>query len=399
MIRPLEYLIVWLCLMYAIAQVRAVEVACYYFPNWGPSDESEWSKVKSAPARFPEHQQPKVPDWGYQNEQDPEVMAQKIAAAADHGIDAFLFCHYHFDSGPYLRQALDSGFLHAPNNHRLKFALMWANHDVKQGGTGKVLPETFEQIVKECVNKYFPQPSYWKIQGKPFFSIYLTTKFIESFGGITQAAEAIESFRQQALAKGFPGVHVDLVLWGLPHGEELPPDKVAEQLGADSLTTYTWIHHLRREGFPTTEYNSLSTRYFRSLTQGGESNGLESPMTRSSVPYYPNVMMGWDSSPRCAHDNEQWLERRGYPNGSVVVNNTAPEFKQALLQAREYARQFNVPAITINAWNEWGEGSYLEPEQRTGMAYLEAVREVFADPTKVALPAVLRQKVGSNEGP
>lgn len=186
MIRLSCFLIVCVCSISAIEQVQAVEVACYYFPNWGERDQSEWHQVINASPQFGGHAQPKVPDWGYQNEQKPDVMAQKILAAADHGIDAFLFCHYHFDSGPYLRQALDQGFLQAENNHLIKFALMWANHDVDdaaKGGTGKILPSTFDEIVNECLEKYFPHPSYWKIQGKPFFSIYLTTKFIESFGG------------------------------------------------------------------------------------------------------------------------------------------------------------------------------------------------------------------------
>lgn len=379
MIRLLSRLVLCVLFLVAIAQASAVEVACYYYPNWGELDQSEWPKIISAPARFASHEQPKVPVWGYQNERDPQIMAKKIDAAADHGIDAFIFCHYHFDSGPYLREALDDGFLQAENNHRLKFAIMWANHDLGERGTGNVLPKTFDEIVKECVEKYFTHPSYWRIEGKPFFSIYLTTKFIESFGGIPESAQAIERFRRRAVEMGLQGVHIDLVLYGLPRDGTLPPEEIAERLGADSLTTYTWLHHLDRKDFPISDYKSLRTRYFQSLYHGGEVNGLESSVTQRSVPYLPNVTMGWDSSPRCANKKNIWSKQRIYPYGSVVVNNSPQEFKQALLQAKAYAKQFNAPAVTINAWNEWGEGSYLEPEQRTGMTYLEAVREVFAE--------------------
>ncbi len=70
-----------------------------------------------------------MPLWGYEDESDPAVMARKIAAAADHGIAAFLFDWYWYDDGPFLGRALDEGFLRAPNVDRLKFAFMWANHD------------------------------------------------------------------------------------------------------------------------------------------------------------------------------------------------------------------------------------------------------------------------------
>lgn len=364
------------CLSLTATQGRAVEVACYYFPNWGERDDSEWPRVIEATARFKDHEQPKIPVWGYENEQDPSVMAQKIDAAADHGIDAFLFCHYQFGSGPYLRDALDKGFLQAPNRDRLKFAIMWANHDV---GDRKVTPGTFEEVTEECIKKYFPDPSYWTLEGKPFFSVYLTKRVIERFGGIDEASAAFDQFRSRAVQAGLPGVHIDLVLWGLPSDDSLSPGEIAKQLGADSLSTYTWIHHIDRKGFPKSDYKAISRRYFRSLRHGGEANGLEQSTNNWGVPYLPNVSMGWDASPRCPPGQERWTENRTYPFGSVVVNNTPANFKRALVEARDFAEQTGAPAITINAWNEWGEGSYLEPDRRTGLAYLKAVQEVFGD--------------------
>ena len=73
----------------------------------------EWELVKAAKPRFPGHQQPKVPLWGYTDESDPKVMAQKIAAAADHGIDAFIFDWYYYNDGPFLDRPIDIGFLKA----------------------------------------------------------------------------------------------------------------------------------------------------------------------------------------------------------------------------------------------------------------------------------------------
>ena len=92
---------------------KEFQVACYYFPDYHLGDPrleelkgkgwTEWELVKAAKPRFAGHQQPKVPAWGYTDESDPKEMAQKIDAAADHGIDAFIFDWYYYDDGPVPR--------------------------------------------------------------------------------------------------------------------------------------------------------------------------------------------------------------------------------------------------------------------------------------------------------
>ena len=98
------------------------------------------------------------------------------------------------------------------------------------------------------------------------------------------------------------------------------------------------------------------------------------------VPYFPNVSMGWDSSPR-TNSKLPWNSSSGYPYTGVVTGNTPAEFKNALLAARQYLdrepKAFRT--LTINAWNEWTEGSYLLPDNVHGMGYLEAIREVFGN--------------------
>src|SRR5690606_24554411 len=119
-------------------RARDVQVACYYFPNYHPDPRNEaahgpgwteWELVRRAEPRFLGHRQPRTPAWGEEDESDPEVMAKKIDAAADHGIDVFLFDWYYYDDGPFLERGLEQGFFNAPNRDRLKFALMWANHN------------------------------------------------------------------------------------------------------------------------------------------------------------------------------------------------------------------------------------------------------------------------------
>ena len=86
-------------------------IASYYFPNYHVDARNaerfgdgwvEWELVKNAKPRFPGHQQPNVPAWGYTDEANPAHMAQKIDAAADHGVDAFIFDWYYYDDGLFL---------------------------------------------------------------------------------------------------------------------------------------------------------------------------------------------------------------------------------------------------------------------------------------------------------
>jgi hypothetical protein len=115
-----------------------LEVAAYYSPNyhrdprsdaWYGPGWTEWELVKAARPRFPGHRQPIEPAWGYFDEADPAWAARQIDLAADHGVTCFLYDWYWYEDGPYLQGALERGFLEAPNRGRLKFALLWANHD------------------------------------------------------------------------------------------------------------------------------------------------------------------------------------------------------------------------------------------------------------------------------
>jgi hypothetical protein len=365
-----------------------VQVAAYYFPNWGPENVSEWAPVKRAQPRFEGHAQPKVPVWGYQDETDPVVMAQKIAVAADHGVDAFIFCWYYYnesdsglaggawDGSKYLYQALEEGFMAAPNNDQIQFGIMWCNHNLGDKVKGAVTPETFEQLTDYVIEHYFKHPSYWKINGCPYFSIYEVNTFLQTFGGDrAAAAAALERFREKTKAAGFPGLHLNGVVWGIGNAD---PDGTVTALGLDSLTSYVWIHHYALPDFPATDYQKVADAYFDAVENGGGANGLGQAVKNLSAPYHPNVSMGWDSSPRCPPDAD-WMNERGYPFGAIITDNTPERFRDALVRARQLAMRLppDNRIITINAWNEWGEGSYLEPDTVHDMGYLEAVKSVF----------------------
>jgi hypothetical protein len=376
-----------------------ITVACYYFPNYHTHDTtelpvsrqhdnhwSEWELVKNALPRFEGHDQPKTPAWGYADEKDPEVMERKIRAAADNGIDVFIFDWYTYEGRPFLNRCLDEGFLKAKNAGSLKFSLMWANHDWMElfpytAGDrhdclydGKVTSEMFDRTGDDLVEQYFIHPDYWLIDGKAYFSIYDIRNFIHSFGSAEAAAEEMKKLNEKAVKAGLKGVHWNLVAWNraiLP-GRDAPVDngELLEMLGFDSATSYVWVHHA---GLPDvqTDYDMVRDRYMQHWDRVKK---------EYRVPYCPNVTMGWDPSPRTNREKE-WSSTGGYgyPYTNTMANNTPARFRTALRMTKDklLADPAGPRIITVNSWNEWTEGSYLEPDVKNGMAYLEAVREVF----------------------
>lgn len=370
-------------------------VASYYFPNYHPDPRNgahffpgwtEWELLRQSQPRFYGHPQPKVPLWGYVDESDPAVMAMKIDAAADHGIDAFIFDWYYYDDGPFLERGVEQGFMKAPNADRLKFGLMWANHDwidihpatlnrqPELLYPGTVTPETFDRMTEMLVNTYFQHPSYWRINGCPYFSIYELHTLMRSFGGVEATADAFKRFRARAHAAGLPGLHLNAVAWGvqiLP-GETVvrEPEALIGIMGFDSVTSYVWIHDIALPHFPETPYESVMEQAKDVWTRN---------VDRFGVPYYPNVTMGWDAAPRCRPGDP--FENKGYPFMATMSGNTPEAFRQALENAKDFLRRHPQcgNTLTLNCWNEWTEGSYLEPDTLTGMGYLEAVKAVFAE--------------------
>ena len=375
---------------------QKAEVAVYYFPNyhldprneaWHGKGWTEWDLVKGARPRFPGHQQPKVPMWGYLDESKPETAQLQIDAAADHGIDAFIYDWYWYEDGPFLNRALEEGFLQAPNNDRLKFALMWANHDwmnifpYKRSmdhtllQSGKVSDQAFDAAIDYMIEKYFRHPSYWRVNGGLYVSFYELMSLIQSMGGIEQTRVALDRFREKTRQAGLGELHLNAVVWGIQNlpGEKTleNPSEMVKMFGFDSVTSYVWIHNVPMESFPTVDY----AQYAQKAAQ--DWNKFRG---QYDVPYFPNVSMGWDSSPRTVQTDV--FDPLGYPFTSVLTGNTPTEFKISLEAVKNFLDKgtTNPPIVTINSWNEWTEGSYIEPDTVHGMGYLEAIRDVFGVP-------------------
>ncbi len=299
-----------------------VDVGVYYFPQYQPDRRNdqwhgpgwtEWELVRRAEPRFPGHAQPKVPLRGYVDDSHPAVAAQTIELARAHGVGFFIFDWHWYEDGPFLERALNEGFLQAANAD-LPFAIMWANQDwdnlfpakLVEGRTiladGAVSVAAFAQATDYVIDRYLSQPHYYRVTGGAYFSIFDPIELAEGLGGAAEAGRVLADFRARARAAGAGELHLNAIAWGL--GENVPPhqrgfrplpDSLISALGFDSVTSYNWFQHVPFRGELTADYEHITA-----AASGGWPKFAET----YSVPYYPNVLMGWDASPRAVQSEE-----------------------------------------------------------------------------------------------
>lgn len=361
------------------------DVAAYIWPAYTgdeprtrifwPEGMGEWQSVRSAQPKFPGHDWPRRPLWGYQNEADPRVMSMQIETALSYGVNVFIYDWYWYDRRPFLENCLNDGFLKAPNCSNMRFYLMWANHDatnlwdkrtsdgdqtvIWQGGVPR---DEFERAMTRVIEKYFTLPNYYRIDGKPVFMIYDVPGLVRGLGGLEETRSALNWFRQACVNHGLPGLHLQFTMWsdratnlsGVDGGKDLPASRFST-LGFDSATHYQFVH-----------FTGIDRNYEQVLPDvASEWQRLDETL---DVPYFPHVSLGWDNNPRFH------CFRPG-----ILKNCTPENIERALVMARDYADAHpgQPPLITVNSWNEWTESSYLLPDDLRGYGYLEAVQRVF----------------------
>ena len=364
--------------------MKKYDIAAYVWPSYTGKEPrayqfwekgiGEWQSVLSAESRTEYQILPRKPLWGTVDEADPEVMEFQINEAVRHGVNVFIYDWYWYDRRPFLEQCLDDGFLGAPNNEDMQFYLMWANHDAgylwdkRQPDLNEIIwygsqPRSeFDIICRRVIDMYFSKPNYYKINGCPVFMIYELCNLVRGLGGIDNTREALDHFRKLTKEAGFPGLHLQGVIYsenavdvsGVDLGRTGSSKDIVDMLGFDSVTHYQFCHFVDMNR----DYSELLPDVMAEW---------ERIHSEYKVPYYPHVSVGWDNNPRFNHIT--------YP---ITRNNPPSEFRKALELAKEFSDKYNsVPLITVNSWNEWTEMSYLEPDDVYGYGYLEAVRDVF----------------------
>ncbi len=366
---------------------RQYDVAAYVWPAFSGNDPrtrlfwhegiGEWQTVKSGPHSNEEYFRLRKPLWGYVNEADPAVMEMEIDAAASHGVNVFIYDWYWYDDRPFLENCLNDGYLKAHNNDRVRFYIMWANHDagytwdIRNAGICEDVPvwrgatdlDRFKTVARRLIGQYFHCPSYYRIDGKPVFAIYDIGNLITGLGGVENTKKALDWMREECIRDGLSGLHLQLIrqyadvpnLSGVD-GRPFPLEELFDKITVDSTTHYQYVHFCRVDRDYAEITAELPELYRRSHCD--------------AVPYFPHVSVGWNNDQRFCHSN-----------GVLLRNNTPAAFEKALLAAKMYldSHPSLAPLVTVNSWNEWTENSYLQPGQLVGYGYLEAIRRVFGE--------------------
>ena len=360
------------------------DVAAYVWPAYQPEPrwaelglfkdgKGEWQNVYEAVPKFKGHDQPRKPLWGYENEADPKVVEKKIDAAVSHGVNVFIYDWYWFGGRPFLEDGINKGFLGAKNNGKMKFFIMWANHNVTKLWDNKVAdkewsdpnwrggvsePE-FRKLVQRWIAQYFTRANYYRIDGKPVVMIYEIKTFVDGVGGLEAAVRSVGYLRSECEKAGLGGVHLMACDYGVTAEH-------VKALGIDSSTIYNFLHWSKP--FNRIDYAKWAAKGADRYDVAVKELGVKS--------YFAHVSVGWDTNPR-------------FPPQEVTdaLSDPTPEkFEVALRRAKDWCERHpavgGTRLITLNSWNEWTEGSYLEPDERFGFGYLEAVRRVFGEAGK-----------------
>ena len=368
-----------------------VRALAFYFPQfheiaennawWGPGF-TDWVNVKRAQPQFAGHYQPRVP-YGerYYDQSRKETIEWQIDLARRHGVDGFCHYHYWFDGKQLLETptdiVLDSPELDFP------FCLAWANETWSRRWDGRdhhVLQAQTHRPDKALWQRHFDylfrawsDPRAIKIDGRPLFLIYRAHL-------IQQPGEMLEGWRDEARRRGLAGLyivamkqfefpvpvvlrHFDATMQFQPFEALFSPDfegKVFETSKpvmalrrlperAQNLLRalrYSWF-----SGLSVYDYDLVWKHMLKVEREGAMAS-------------FPGAFVDWDNTAR-------------YVKRARIFRGASPQrfehwFRQ-LVQITALRPELE-RTIFINAWNEWAEGAYLEPDERYGYGYLEALK-------------------------
>jgi len=311
------------------------EVGVYYFPGW-PS-ASNWLPVKNWGRK---------PLLGYYREGSPEVMDWQIKWSLEHGITFFIFDWYWVQGNRMLEHALHDAFLKSRYGKLMKFSLLWANHNPPNTSS---LPDLLN-LTRFCIDNYFCLPNYLRIDDKPTIFIFTPRQLTDDLG-VEGVKEAFAQMRALCKQEGLNG----LFIIGCMHDSDWDLQVMKEE-GYDAVSGYNYPWAGAGPDDKRVPYDEMLQGLLR-IWEGIVDKGYD---------YIVPTTPGWD--PRPWHGS----------NTLVRINTTPSSFEKMLLMAKDFGERNNLrKMVIIEAWNEWGEGSYIEPSREWGFAYLDAIRNVF----------------------
>lgn len=323
---------------------------------WGPGF-TEWTNVVKGRPNYDGHYQPHLPrELGFYDLSSVEVMREQAEMAKLYGIGAFCFYYYWFSGRRILERPIDN-FLNSDIN--FDYCLCWANENWTRtwdGDTRSVLmrQEYLDADPQEFIASLLPHFSdrrYIRVDGKPLLVVYRAKD-------IPDTSRVFEIWRQAVEGAGFPGLHIAVV----DFYDISRPDEV----GADALVEFP-PHKFNGPQCAPEKPLEFTNRDFRGgIVDYAKVVAQSANRQQPDFTLYRGVLPSWDNTAR----------RQSTP---TILHGSSPElFGDWLRYVRAYTRDVfdgrPDPFIFVNAWNEWGEGCHLEPDQKWGLSYLEALK-------------------------
>ncbi len=328
--------------------------------EWWGEGFTEWNNTRKAKPLFPGHYQPREPhdDIGYYDLSDVVVLKKQVAMAKRHGIYGFCFYHYWFHGKRLLDKPVDMLLRHTEID--MPFCFCWANETWSKKWDGRdhhiLIEQTFspEDDIKfiEFLAPYFRDPRYIRVDDKPMLQVYRISK-------LPDPQKTAERWRTWCRENGIGEIHLVAVC----HGEVFP-HTLLKNVGFDAYAA-----------FPPHSFPCEQIQTDRDVFDGGYrfdyASGVEAHRYNpTDTCLYEGCTLGWDNTARFGS------------KAQIYLNFSLERYYEWLRKNIDYTRTTfpsNERFLFINAWNEWAEGSYLEPDKKCGYSCLNITSRALFD--------------------
>ncbi len=364
-------------------QQTKARVVVFHLPQFHPIPENdlwwgqgftEWSNVRKAKPRFKDHDQPRIPTTlGYYDLRDESVRRAQSQMAQIHGIEAFCYYHYWFNGKLLLERPLES--LLESHEPKMSFCLCWANENWTRRWDGEnqevLIAQDYDNDDAEAhakyLARYFQDQRYLRINQNPVFVIYranLIPNLGQRLKNLQSALDAlgIPKVYFYAMSRGEP-VDTTLLKSGIERLIDFEPSEGNPVNGVHFLHLKTVISKLLT-GYVKPHIRRLLPHLEFDLVFDYRQIATQKMRTALKKYHIPCVFPNWDNSSR-------------RKNQAVIIQNRDEKLFQAWIEKtieKISDQPFEERFIFINAWNEWAEGCYLEPDQHNQDKFLQALK-------------------------
>lgn len=343
------------------------KILAYYLPQfheipennaWHGDGFTEWVSVKKGQKLWPNHYQQRLPhvELGEYKLTDDSVLLKQAQIMKKARVDGLVFYHYWFNGKLILEQP--SQMLLNNKDIDIPFAFCWANENWTRSWDGNnhdvLLAQNYGRqdaidFIKYLI-PFFKDNRYITHEGRPVLMVYRANL-------ISGIEHYVDEWKRECLEAGLnPPYLVSTLTRDVDFAEKYGFDANLERVLFD--WTDDQVKSVNHRLKPFTKFIGKTLDYYE------VANYYQSQELINSRPTWRSLVPDWDNTAR-------------YKNRAHALVNSNPAIFQTWLETlQEQASKQQVPFTVINAWNEWAEGAHLEPDARTGYAYLNAVGRV-----------------------